>query len=131
MIDTVNRTENASYNFPSLKTRKAQTTVQLKDGQSFVLAGLLTTEEKESLKKIPILGDIPILGALFSSTKSDSKKTELIIVATVNLVDPVETDQIKLPAFKRTSDIERLLRFSIQDADESGLDKTIEAGGFN
>ncbi len=130
-IDTVNRTENASYNFPSLKTRKAQTTVQLKDGQSFVLAGLLTTEEKESLKKIPILGDIPILGALFSSTKSDSKKTELIIVATVNLVDPVETDQIKLPAFKRTSDIERLLKFSIQDADESGLDKTIEAGGFN
>ncbi|ENM5728458.1 pilus assembly protein N-terminal domain-containing protein [Vibrio mimicus] len=130
-LDSVNRSDNSSYNFPSLKTRKAQTTVQLKDGQSFVLAGLLTTEERESLRKIPILGDIPILGALFSSTKSDRKKTELIIVATVNLVDPVKTEQVKLPAFKKTSDLERLLRIDLTGVDEPELQRTINAGGFN
>ncbi|MCW0471147.1 type II and III secretion system protein [Vibrio chagasii] len=58
----------------------------MKDGQSFVLAGLLTSEERESLTKIPILGDIPILGALFSHTSTNRSKTELIIVATVNLM---------------------------------------------
>nr|WP_260601312.1 pilus assembly protein N-terminal domain-containing protein [Vibrio cholerae] len=130
-LDSVNRSDNSSYNFPSLKTRKAQTTVQLKDGQSFVLGGLMTTEERESLRKIPIIGDIPILGALFSSTKSDRKKTELIIVATVNLVEPVKTEQVILPVFNKTSDLERLLRIDLTGVDEPELQRTINAGGFN
>ncbi|MEF1193556.1 general secretion pathway protein GspD, partial [Vibrio parahaemolyticus] len=63
-IDKTNGVNSGLVSVPSLRTRKAQTTVQLKDGQSFVLAGLLTSEEQESLAKIPYLGDIPILGAL-------------------------------------------------------------------
>ncbi len=83
-----NQTRPLQALFPcSLRTRRAsETTVHLKDGQSFVLAGLLTSEERESLTKIPILGDIPILGALFSHTSTNRSKTELIIVATVNLM---------------------------------------------
>ena len=61
-IDESNKTTTGLISVPSLRTRRAQTTVHLKDGQSFVLAGLLTSEERESLTKIPILGDIPILG---------------------------------------------------------------------
>ncbi len=126
-IDASNSQSNAFYNMPSLRTRKAQTTVQLKDGQSFVLAGLLTTEERETLSRIPVLGDIPIVGALFSHTKSNRTKTELIIVATVNLVDPVKSKDIKLPKFKASSDLERLFRINLSDPE---VEQTIKAGGF-
>ncbi|WP_060980419.1 type II and III secretion system protein family protein [Vibrio splendidus] len=130
-IDESNKTTTGLISVPSLRTRRAQTTVHLKDGQSFVLAGLLTSEERESLTKIPILGDIPILGALFSHTSTNRSKTELIIVATVNLVDPVEQEQVKLPSFRRTSDLERLLRIDLSELDEPELENTINQGGFN
>ncbi|WP_374144856.1 type II and III secretion system protein family protein [Vibrio sp. NTOU-M3] len=130
-LDETNKTSTGLISVPSLRTRRANTTVQLKDGQSFVLAGLLTSEERESLSRIPVLGDIPIIGALFSHTATNRSKTELIIVATVNLVDPVEPENIKLPSFRRTSDIERLLRIDLSDIDEPELEKTINQGGFN
>ncbi|KYN79371.1 general secretion pathway protein GspD [Vibrio cidicii] len=130
-IDEEKKTSTGLINVPALRTRKAQTTVQLKDGQSFVLAGLLTSEERESLSKIPLLGDIPIIGALFSHTKSNQTKTELIIVATVNLVDPVKTEDIKLPSFRRTSDVERLLRIDLSSMNEPELESTLNKGGFN
>lgn len=130
-IDESNKTSTGLISVPTLRTRRAQTTVHLKDGQSFVLAGLLTSEEREALTKIPFLGDIPILGALFSHTTTNRSKTELIIVATVNLVDPVESEQVKLPSFKRTSDIERLLRIDLSELNEPELEGTIEQGGFN
>lgn len=130
-IDKTNGVNSGLISVPSLRTRKAQTTVQLKDGQSFVLAGLLTSEEQESIAKIPYLGDIPILGALFSKTNTERRKTELIIVATVNLVDPVKETDIKLPKFERTSDLERLLRLDLSDVDDEELENTIKAGGFN
>ncbi|WP_440888060.1 type II and III secretion system protein family protein [Vibrio sp. WZ-1] len=130
-IDKTNGVNSGLISVPSLRTRKAQTTVQLKDGQSFVLAGLLTSEEQESLAKIPYLGDIPILGALFSKTNTERRKTELIIVATVNLVDPVKETDIKLPKFKRTSDLERLLKLDLSKVDDEELENTIKAGGFN
>ncbi len=130
-IDKTNGVNSGLVSVPSLRTRKAQTTVQLKDGQSFVLAGLLTSEEQESLAKIPYLGDIPILGALFSKTNTERRKTELIIVATVNLVDPVKETDIKLPKFERTSDLERLLKLDLSKVDDEELENTIKAGGFN
>ncbi|MCA2417440.1 general secretion pathway protein GspD, partial [Vibrio chemaguriensis] len=95
------------------------------------LAGLLTSEEQESLAKIPYLGDIPIRGALFSKTNTERRKTEMIIVATVNLVDPVKETDIKLPKFERTSDLERLLKLDLSKVDDEELENTIKAGGFN
>ncbi|MEZ8100898.1 type II and III secretion system protein family protein [Vibrio bivalvicida] len=130
-IDESNKTSTGLISVPTLRTRRAQTTVHLKDGQSFVLAGLLTSEEREALTKIPFLGDIPILGALFSHTTTNRSKTELIIVATVNLVDPVDSEEVKLPSFRRTSDIERLLRIDLSELNEPELEGTIEQGGFN
>ncbi|WP_064604984.1 type II and III secretion system protein family protein [Photobacterium sp. J15] len=125
-------TQNNAYaSLPALKTRKAQTTVQLKDGQSFVLAGLLTTEEMESLSKVPILGDIPLLGSMFRHTESNKIKTELIIVATVNLVNPVKTKKLKLPRYHSTSDLERLLRIDLSGIGDSELKQTMQNGGFN
>ena len=74
--------------YPTLEERSVQTTIELGDGQSFVLAGLIKEQDKESISQIPYLGDIPILGAIFRSSNTDREQTELVIVATVNLVQP-------------------------------------------
>ncbi|MCG6461799.1 pilus assembly protein N-terminal domain-containing protein [Vibrio parahaemolyticus] len=130
-IDETNKTTTGSVSAPALKTRRAHTTVQLKNGQSFVLAGLLTSEEREAMSQVPLLGDIPILGALFNSSATKRVKTELIIVATVNLVNPVEERDVKLPAFKKTSDVERLLGLDFPVGKEnSELQQTFNQGGF-
>ncbi|WP_162062823.1 type II and III secretion system protein family protein [Vibrio taketomensis] len=101
------------YSLPALKTRRAKTTIELGNGQSFVLGGLLSTEDVESLRKVPYIGDIPILGSLFRNTETSRNKTELVIVATVNLVQPIAPHQVQLPSMKRTSNLSRL--FSIDE----------------
>lgn len=131
-FDESYQTTTGLLNVPAFRTRRAQTTVQLKNGQSFILAGLLSSEDTESLSKVPYLSDIPILGALFSSTKSVRSKTELIIVATVNFVTPVNRDDVKLPEFKPSSDIERLLRLEFPTNQPSQkLVDILNDGGFN
>ncbi len=110
---------NETYDLPSLKTRRAQTTVELGDGQSFVLGGLLNQEDRESLTRIPYIGDIPVLGALFRHTETTSNKTELVIVATVNLVQPIKSQQIRLPVMERTSTLSRFLGIGSGDKDKT------------
>ncbi|XDF78125.1 pilus assembly protein N-terminal domain-containing protein [Aliivibrio fischeri] len=123
---------NDNYNLPSLKTRSARTTVELGDGQSFVLGGLLNSEEKESLTRIPFVGDIPILGALFRHTGTERNKTELIIVATVNLVQPVKANQIQLPTMQKTSTLRRFLGMGsdYERAEDQWASEVLNAGGF-
>lgn len=120
-------------NMPALHTRKAQTTVELGDGQSFVLGGLLNSEEKESLTRIPFIGDIPILGSLFRHTGTERNKTELVIVATVNLVQPVKANQIQLPTMKKTSTLKRFFALDSQyeTSQEKWADEVLSAGGFS
>ncbi|MFN0113001.1 MAG: type II and III secretion system protein family protein [Blastocatellia bacterium] len=83
---------------PGLRTRRARTTLELRDGQSFALAGLIDNNEQVSLSKIPLLGDIPILGELFKSRRFQRNETELLFLATVKLVEPLNPDQLpRLP----------------------------------
>jgi pilus assembly protein CpaC len=83
---------------PGLTTRRAATTVELADGQSFAIAGLLQENIDDSISKFPILGEIPILGALFRSRSFQKQETELVIVVTPRLVKPVSgPDQLALP----------------------------------
>jgi pilus assembly protein CpaC len=123
---------NEQYNLPVLKTRRARTTVELGDGQSFILAGLLSSEDRESLKKIPYIGDIPVLGALFRHTSTERSKTELIIVATVNLVQPIKPSQIQLPTMQKTTNLQRF--FAIEQEYTKAGDKwsqeVLSMGGF-
>jgi pilus assembly protein CpaC len=79
---------------PGLRTRRAKTGVELRDGQSFALAGLLDNSESRSISKIPILGDIPILGALFKSKEYQKQETELMFFVTAKLVKPVSPDDL-------------------------------------
>ncbi|HKJ72310.1 MAG TPA: type II and III secretion system protein family protein, partial [Gammaproteobacteria bacterium] len=85
------------FNIPGLATRRASSTVELADGESFALAGLIKNENQNVVKKFPILGDIPILGALFRSTDFQQNKSELVIVVTPHLVKPTRAERLELP----------------------------------
>jgi pilus assembly protein CpaC len=82
---------------PGLNTRRAETVVELADGQSFAIAGLLRDTSRDAMNKYPLLGDIPILGTLFRSRSFQQNETELIIIATPHLVKPVDGEQQPLP----------------------------------
>jgi pilus assembly protein CpaC len=82
---------------PGLSTRRADTTIELASGQSFVIAGLLSEAASENIHKTPGLGDIPILGDLFRSEQFQRDETELVIVVTPYLVRPVSNERIPLP----------------------------------
>ncbi len=76
----------------AFKTRSAATTIRMRDGQSFAIAGLLNDEIENTIAKVPGLGDIPILGALFSSKSFERRETELVVVVTARLVEPMDAD---------------------------------------
>lgn len=86
------------YVVPALTIRRAETTVELGSGQSFMIAGLMSTNSRNTAEKTPGAADLPILGSLFRSTNFQKGETELVIVVTPMLVNPVDSDaDIKLP----------------------------------
>jgi pilus assembly protein CpaC len=96
------------YTVPALTTRRAETTVELGSGQSFMIAGLLQNSNTNNIEKAPFLGDLPILGALFRSTKFRRDETELVIIVTPYLVRPV-SGQLATPAdgYRSPNDLQR------------------------
>jgi pilus assembly protein CpaC len=81
---------------PTITTRRASTTVQLRDGQSLAIGGLIKNNVTETIRALPILGELPIIGALFRSSEFQNDKTELLFVITPRLVKPLPPDY-KLP----------------------------------
>jgi pilus assembly protein CpaC len=82
---------------PGLQTRRASTTLELRDGESFAIAGLLQRDFQTTINQVPLLGNIPIIGALFRSTQFKKGETELLIIVTARLVQPIRPDQVVLP----------------------------------
>ena len=82
---------------PGLQTRRAKTVVELRDGESFAMAGLLRTDFQDTIRQFPILGSIPIIGLLFKSTNFQREETELVIIVTPRLVRPVPAHALKVP----------------------------------
>ena len=76
------------FNIPVIRKNQAATSVNVRDGESFAIAGLINNEVRQSVGKIPLLGDIPILGALFRSVRFQNNETELLFLVTVKLVQP-------------------------------------------
>ncbi len=96
-VSTIDFTNGVRFNgfvVPALRTRRAKTGVELRDGQSFALAGLLDNTETKTLSRIPIVSDIPIIGALFKSKTFEKKETELMFFVTAYLVKPVSPDDL-------------------------------------
>ena len=87
-----------NFVIPALTTRRAETTVELGSGQSFMIAGLLSNNAQNAVQKLPGVGDLPIIGALFKSTDFRKGQTELVIVVTPYLVNPIaDESQVHLP----------------------------------
>jgi pilus assembly protein CpaC len=84
----------AGTSIPGLTSRQSSTTVRLGDGQSFAIAGLLSDKTRSQIDKVPVLGSIPILGALFRSTQFQHSESELLVVVTAHLAQPVAPHQL-------------------------------------
>jgi pilus assembly protein CpaC len=97
-IDFANGVRFNGFVVPALRTRRAKTGVELRDGQSFALAGLLDNSETKTLSRIPIVSSIPVLGNLFKSKSFEKKETELMFFVTAHVVKPVKGDD--LPAMR-------------------------------
>ncbi|WP_370252120.1 type II and III secretion system protein family protein [Nioella sp.] len=82
---------------PGLRTRTASTTVEMRDGESFAIAGLLQDDFRDSIGQVPWLGDIPVLGALFRSASYQREQSELVIIVTAHLVSPTRGEAFALP----------------------------------
>lgn len=107
---------------PALSVRRAETTVELGSGESFMIAGLMSNRSVSALDRTPGLGDVPILGTLFKSDNFRRGDTELVIVVTPYLVRPVSSDQIVLPTdgFRNPSDMQRALLNGLADGETGG-----------
>jgi pilus assembly protein CpaC len=92
-LDYSHEVEISGFEVPGITSRRVNTEVELKDGQSFVIGGLLDNEETETFEKIPFIGDIPILGKFFQSMTRTKSNTELIVIVTPELVAPIPAGQ--------------------------------------
>lgn len=111
------------YQVPSLTIRRAETTIELGSGQSFMIAGLLSNYARNTIEKAPGVADLPILGNLFKSTEFRKGQTELVIVVTPYLVNPIDDKDIVLPTdgFRAPTAFQQLL--GVENDGVSGGDR--------
>jgi pilus assembly protein CpaC len=93
-LDFANGVAISGFQLPGIKTRKAESGLQLADGQTFVLAGLIDSKITKKVTKIPILGDIPFLGAIFRNSRYSNQETELMVMVTPKIVRPLNKEEI-------------------------------------
>ena len=107
-LDFSTAVQFSGFVVPGLRIRSAETVVELADGQSFAIAGLLSDTARDTMDKFPLLGDIPVLGSLFRSRSFQKNETELIIIATPRLVKPLDTARQPLPTdfYQEPSELE-------------------------
>lgn len=115
---------------PGISTRRARTTVELRDGQSFAIAGLLQSDFSSQIDQIPGLSDIPILGALARDSQFKRNETELVIIITPHLVQPAPADTLAAPtdSFVPPSDADIFIKGQ-REAPDSGFMPTAANGG--
>ncbi len=96
-IDDTVSVQNAGFSISGFRRRESSTTVEMRDGESFAIAGLLQDDFRDLNGQVPWLGDIPVLGALFRSTDYQREQSELVIIVTPHLVTPTRGEALALP----------------------------------
>jgi pilus assembly protein CpaC len=96
-LDKANSVNLQGYSIPGITTRRARTTVELRDGQSFAIAGLIRREFSDTLRGVPFAASLPIFGQLFRSTAYQNNETEVVIIVTVHLAKPTTRENLLLP----------------------------------
>jgi pilus assembly protein CpaC len=124
-LDFANGVRFDGFIIPALRTRRAKTGVELRDGQSFALAGLLDNSETQQLSKVPGLGDIPILGNLFRSKQFQKNESELMFIVTAQTVKPVNRDDLP-----RIPEVEKLKNGSLLGVEPKEGAKLTGPSGF-
>ncbi len=115
-----------TFEVPALTTRKAETTLELKSGQTFAMAGLIKHNIDATNSRVPGLGDVPVLGALFRSTRYQERETEMVVLVTASLVEPLSLAQMPpLPGFLhvRPDDWQLYLEGGIQGKEPAKIDQ--------
>jgi pilus assembly protein CpaC len=146
-LTSVGSVEIEGFNVPALTTRKAETTLELKSGQTFAMAGLISRSSQGIASRVPGVGDIPIIGLLFRSVRYQTGETELVVLVSASLVEPMNLARSPLlPGFlhEEPNDWELYIRGKIEgtkppvinDADaewlrQMGLDKLIGPGAWD
>ena len=92
-LDFTNAVTVSGFLIPALTKREARTTIELRDGQSFAIAGLLQTEGQRNISQVPWVGSVPVLGSLFRSTAYQQHETDLVVIVTPHLVEPAAPGQ--------------------------------------
>lgn len=130
-LDFTNALVLQGYTIPGIRTRRMSTTIELGDGQSFAIAGLLRESVRTINSKYPLLGDIPILGALFQSKEFQKEESELIIIATPHLVKPMNMAKQSLPTdyYVEPNDFEFYLLGALQG--KSKPESKVAAGSLD
>jgi pilus assembly protein CpaC len=128
-LDFSNALTTGGFVVPSITTRRVSTVIELADGQSFAIAGLLKDDVREIVSKFPLLGDIPILGALFRSTSFRKNESELIVIVTPHLVKPLDVAKQTLPTdqYVEPSDLEFYLLGNLEGR---GKPNPVKGSGF-
>jgi len=123
-------TVSADAVVPGFLTRRASTSVELADGQSFAIAGLLSDQVNSAVEKYPLLGDIPVLGALFRSVQFQRNETELVMIVTPRVVKPLPAGQLHLPtdAYVAPNDFELYMLGALESQRASGPAAQPEGG---
>jgi pilus assembly protein CpaC len=126
-IDKQNAVVFNGFVIPGISTRRAHTTVEMRDGQSFAIAGLLQSTFADDVKGIPGINDLPVIGALARDSQFQRNETELVIIVTPRLVRPTSPGQLAAPTdtFVPPSDADMFF-FGRPEAPDSGLPR---AGG--
>jgi len=98
-LDFTNALNVSGFLIPALSTRRVESEMDLRDGQSFAIAGLVDNRDTEQLSKIPFIGDVPVLGKLFTSRSINKTKDELLVMVTPRVVQPIQPQQKKPELF--------------------------------
>src|SRR5207244_11086558 len=117
---------------PALNVRRAETTIELGSGESFAIAGLIQNNTDSDIGKYPGLGDVPVLGTLFRSSRFQRNETELVIIVTPYIVRPVaDGPSLKLPTdgYAPATDVERIFMNQIQSSGRPGAANQIGVSG--
>jgi len=126
-VSTLSREHSVSIagvEVPGIESRRATTTIELADGQSFALAGLVRTYQDHKIEALPFLGEIPFLAPLFSSNSFKNSESELVIIATAHLVEPTsDPSELTTPLdrFRPANRFERLFLRDMGDDHDASL----------
>lgn len=138
-LDTTQTITVGNTVVPAFSRREAQTVVEMRDGQSMAIAGLLQDNFIDAVQQVPWIGDVPILGALFRSSNYRREQSELVVIVTPHLVTPVNGDSLTLPTdrVRIPNEAELFLLGNVQGAERKGRagvtkgDATIQNQDFN